>query len=151
MRTIGFIILLLSFFLSGCIPNAQPEIFLIPNNFVGTVLILFEQKNGEEKKYNDNARIYNISNSGILSSKFLKTLHGKLDQQIYYVDSVGNKNVQIPDGLSKSVKEDEVCIMNGVYGNFFKATTKPVKDNFRVQFLSFSVGKFKSKRQNIIQ
>jgi hypothetical protein len=40
--------------------HADPEVHLIPEGYVGDVLIVFRAANGEETAYEGNARLYNI-------------------------------------------------------------------------------------------
>lgn len=53
---------------SSCSP--EPEIYLIPPNFKGWVVILFNQKDGTIPDYKEGSRIYRIPSSGILKTKF---------------------------------------------------------------------------------
>lgn len=63
----------LPFPLIGLVYNfakASPEIFLIPKNYQGEIIVIFNQENGIPVKYLNNKRIYEIPNNGILFTKF---------------------------------------------------------------------------------
>lgn len=144
MRIAGFIVSLLSLLFAGCIRNAEPEVFFIPQSLEGNVLILFDQKQGVQEDF-QNSRLYNIPDSGIFHSKFSKPVHGKLDQKFYYLESTGNKKYKIADYLVDSVSEDEVCIMNGVYGHFSKANLKQGENLYPIDYFIFTLGQGKYK------
>ena len=51
--------------------SADDEMHIIPNNFEGCVIILFDKSDGEPKEYNeDGDRVYRIPKSGILKTQF---------------------------------------------------------------------------------
>lgn len=47
-----------------------PEIYLIPLNYKGHVIVVFNQKDGEEERFEGKKRIYNIPFTGVLFTKF---------------------------------------------------------------------------------
>lgn len=122
-------------FITACIRDAEPEIFLVPNNYKGVVIVLFDQE-GASEEFEGNKRIYVIPKGGILETPFPKTMHGKLHQQIFYVNDQNEKIIEIstdyPDG-SDSVK---IYMMNGVYGDFYSS------DKRKVYYRSFTLGTY---------
>jgi hypothetical protein len=44
--------------LSSCAQKAEPETYLVPAGFTGKVNIIFNQKEGSEKKYKDGLIVY---------------------------------------------------------------------------------------------
>ncbi|MGB7070288.1 MAG: hypothetical protein WBD22_12405 [Pyrinomonadaceae bacterium] len=46
------------------------EIFVLPEGYRGVVLIFYDQKEGEPKKYERGKRVYKIPRSGILKTQF---------------------------------------------------------------------------------
>ncbi len=76
--------------LSSCHQKAEPETYLLPNGFTGRVNIIFNQKEGSEKKYEDGRRVYEIPSDGILLSQF--TINdGFMDRKYYSVDGAGKR------------------------------------------------------------
>jgi len=51
--------------------SAEDEVFVLPNDFEGCVIVLFGEENGEPKEYNDNGdRVYRIPKNGVLKTQF---------------------------------------------------------------------------------
>jgi hypothetical protein len=59
-------------FFSSCLYHAEPEIHLIPKNYKGPVIIIFNEKKGNPQKYENDIRVYEISKDGILRTQFKK-------------------------------------------------------------------------------
>lgn len=75
----------------------EPEIYLIPNDFRGRVVILINQKNGISREYEGSSRVYKIPASGVLKTKFSSNT-GSFDldkMKFYYADSVSREEIPI--------------------------------------------------------
>ncbi len=79
-------IALVSLALSGCLKDAEKEHFYMHKGFNGPVIVLFDQKDGQSKKYDKDTRIYQIPENGILYTQF-ERVTGNLSQSFYYKDS----------------------------------------------------------------
>lgn len=77
-------------FLFSCEHYCEPEVFLIPENYKGPIYIIYNQKNGTNKEYDNNKRIYRIPTNGILLTKF-KDEYGTLNQEYYYISKDGKR------------------------------------------------------------
>lgn len=97
------IVLCFSFMHSCLFNTAEKEIFLIPEGYKGTIVILFNQEDGEKMKYQENARIYTIPINGVLYTQFTRT-KGVLNHKYYYMSAKGDKIREIMPLIS--VKED---------------------------------------------
>jgi len=82
-------------FLSSCLNQAEPEIHLIPKDYKGPIIIIFDDKQGNPVKYENGNRVYEISQDGILRTQFKKQsgsiAPGKL--KYYYYDTNGRKEI----------------------------------------------------------
>lgn len=76
-------LLLFGISLNNCAESSEREIFLLPTNFTGTAVVVFNQINGTPKEYEDGSRVYRIPKSGILYTQFEKP-EGSLDQVIFF-------------------------------------------------------------------
>lgn len=87
---IKFTTVLIAFYFTSCINSAEPEMHLLPKNFQGYVIIVFDDQNGQDEKYEDGFRVYEIPSNGVLKTKF-KSQHGWIanDKLKYYYDSNG--------------------------------------------------------------
>ena len=83
------LILHILLFLS-CGDQAEDTITLIPEDYVGPVLIIYNQDNGAKKEYEDGKRVYRIPENGILKTQFTEN-YGVQYNDYFYVDSNGNR------------------------------------------------------------
>ncbi len=82
------------FFLSIYLNKAESETFLIPTDYRGDIVIFYDEGCGQEPLIVKGRRIYQISNDGVLITKFKKN-SGYLDQEFYLVDENENRT-EIP-------------------------------------------------------
>ena len=69
MRLSAVIGILFLFMVSAC-DRGEEDIILVPTNFKGGILILFNQKSGKPTRYHDGKRVYEIPPDGILKTQF---------------------------------------------------------------------------------
>lgn len=124
---------------NSCTFSSDPELFLIPDKYEGAVVIFFEQKDGQEARYVDGRRLYSFSNTGFLSTKFPKTKHGRLNQEYYYKDNLGNRKLKLKTNLLEKGNDSDRYIMNIEYGTF-----KNSNFVYPLEYMSFTVGKLKN-------
>ena len=82
-------------FLSSCLNQEEPEIHLIPKNYKGPVIIIFDDKQGNPEKYENDNRVYEISQDGILRTQFKKQ-QGSIapgNLKYYYYDKNGRQEI----------------------------------------------------------
>ena len=87
-----------SFFLliiTGCHKTnpCEKEVYLLPEGFWGTMIVYFDQPDGQEIQYEDDARLYHIPATGYLKTQFSKNGGCMNNDRIhfYYVDSLGKR------------------------------------------------------------
>lgn len=83
-----------SFLLSFYLNKAEPETFLIPQNYRGEIVIYMNEECGLEPVFENGRRVYAIPDTGVLITKFGKN-RGYLDRKFYLVDEAG-KRTEIP-------------------------------------------------------
>ncbi|HXG84865.1 MAG TPA: hypothetical protein VNI84_12655 [Pyrinomonadaceae bacterium] len=99
-------IILLSFFLFYLLlPKAEPETFLILQNFRGQFVIIFDEPCGQPINYENERRIYRIPNDGILITNSKKTM-GVIDRKFYLVDENGNQT-EMPEFHWSKFEEEQ--------------------------------------------
>jgi hypothetical protein len=96
MKTIKKIaIAMVLFCVASCINRAEPEMHLLPKGFQGYVIIVFNDPNGQDEKYEDDFRVYEIPSNGVLRTKFSRQdgwiANGKL--KFYYSDSNSRQEI----------------------------------------------------------
>ena len=77
-------------FLWSRLTKPEKESFLFPENFRGAVYVIYDQKNGEPKVYENNRRLYKIPDNGILFTQF-KAEYGRIDHRYFFVDGNGKR------------------------------------------------------------
>ena len=69
MRIIAFIGIALLYLLSSC-ERGEHEIIVVPENYKGHFVVIFNVKTGKPRKYSGKTRIYEIPSNGILKTQF---------------------------------------------------------------------------------
>ncbi|TXD47817.1 DUF6843 domain-containing protein [Polaribacter sp. IC063] len=93
----------MSFILFINCKKSENTVTLIPENYVGTIKIRFNEKNGIEKKYENDKRIYEIPENGILKTKF-NPQFGYHFPEYYYISENGKRTKVHPIlNLNKNV------------------------------------------------
>ena len=150
--------------------KAEPETFLIPQDFRGKITIFYEESCGEKPIYESGRRIYKFPENGILITNFKRT-KGIIDQEFYFVDENGMRT-RIPkkdvrdfnfkDRLSKTETEpsrDEIGaffswgdappIFTGKYNSFvissYRYFEKPEKESWQI------MKDFSEKRKTLLE
>lgn len=79
------------FCLISCINTSSPEMHILPKGFQGYVIIIFNDPGGQDEKYENGYRVYEIPPNGILRTKFKSQdgwiMNGKL-KYYYYSNGV---------------------------------------------------------------
>lgn len=87
-----FFSLIILFSNASCITNfAESEKYILPPDFKGVVLIIFNQKDGVEEEYDGNTRIYRVPDKGVLKTQFRQDMGYRIvtyvsnDIQLHYL------------------------------------------------------------------
>ncbi|WP_405326098.1 DUF6843 domain-containing protein [Leeuwenhoekiella sp. LLG6367-2.1] len=103
MKIIKHLSILLSLVLFINCSKTKNTVTLIPEGYTGTIRILFDQKNGNDKKYEGEKRIYEIPEKGILKTKFSPQF-GYHFPEYYYVSKNGKRTkIERISDLNKSI------------------------------------------------
>lgn len=95
----------------------ETEIYLIPANFHGKVNVIFNQKNGNKKIYENGNRVYKIPADGILITQFV-IQEGNMNT-VYHFDNdrtplrIASRNNKLEENETGIYREGTI----GVYGN----------------------------------
>jgi hypothetical protein len=77
-------------FASSYLTRPEKELYLIPEGYVGRVIVIFNQTDGEKPEYENDRRVYRIPETGVLFTQ-LKDEQGIINQEYYYVSPNGQR------------------------------------------------------------
>ena len=77
---------ILSFFVAFQINKAEPETFLIPQDFRGEIVVFYDEPCGKLPVHRNGRRVYEISSDGVIITQFKKN-DGYLDRNFCFSDS----------------------------------------------------------------
>ena len=99
-------IILASFFLFYLLlPKAEPETFLIPHNFRGYIVVVFNENCGQSLAYENGGRIYDFSKNNIVITNAKETL-GVIDRKFILVDENGIRT-ELPEFHRDNFEEEQ--------------------------------------------
>lgn len=91
MRNILFTFMISLMFI-GCTKKGEDEVFLLPKDFVGYAIILYNQPDGNSIKYvNNNKRLFEIPPSRVLKTQF-NADYGRTDFPEFYFEAIKDEN-----------------------------------------------------------
>lgn len=70
----------------------QKELYLIPERYTGPILVLFDQSGGQSERFENDARVYQVSSSGIVRTQF-NPQRMWYEPSFYYLDSSGKRTL----------------------------------------------------------
>ena len=130
----GFIILVGMIFYLVSREIGEDEVYILPNGFRGAVTVILNREEGEEEKYKDGKRVYEIPANGVLSTQFGTNPGWHSPTKIFHKS--GSELVKVPYALFSDNLDPEAvrvcCVSNG--------TAWKNEGNVKVEFIQFYVG-----------
>ena len=114
----------------SCGRQGENCIYLIPRDYEGNLIIIYDQKEGKDPVYDNQTRVYTFDKSGVLTTKF-KANYGIQQNQYYYVDSLGSRTNIKYNLPARLTSNKEHVVLNLGTGNDFD-TTQKVKRHFEL-------------------
>lgn len=131
----------------GCADHAPSETFLIPENYKGAIVVVFENTNKEDDSKKE--RIYKIPESGILYTPHSRTT-GILKHKYYYVDSSGNKVKEIKsfdyEEYHNNISNPDEVYRLDIYDGVTEKNDKSIYNN-KMLWILMSFGSSKDNRE----
>jgi hypothetical protein len=128
------IILLIAFTQLSC-DKGEDEIVIVPKDYNGYAIVIFDQKDGALEKYQDKNRVYEIPESGILKTRF-KGNYGRRGFAEFYHEKISAESKLPSFAELKKIPRDSVVRFIGANGTVKK---DPNSDE-RIEFVEFYVG-----------
>jgi hypothetical protein len=128
------IYLIISLFFTSC-DILENEVFILPNNFTGYILVIFDQKDGKPKMNYGMSRVYEIPASGILRTQFDSKTGWRTFPQFYY-GGISDKNKILYCLESDSLNLTSVKAFGGSVGSL----NKDLEGNEVIRYCLYYVG-----------
>ncbi|MDG1697977.1 MAG: lipoprotein [Polaribacter sp.] len=127
------LILLILFMVSSC-SSGEKEIYILPKDYTGYIILIFNQENGAEKKYEEDKRVYDIPSSGILKTQFKPNFGWSEFSEFYYENSNSKK---IPYTYEfKELNADSIVVYGGTTGT----ANRDLEGTSVVKFSKYYIG-----------
>lgn len=134
MKTKIILSLIIFFTLLGC-DSGEKEIIVIPDNYKGYILIIFNQENGTSIKYKNKKRIYRIPQNGVLKTQFSGN-YGSVGFTEFYYEEIKPENKLPSFARITQIPENTVVGLRGATGT----VKKNAESEERIEFVEFYVG-----------
>ena len=112
--------------------QGEAEIVIVPKDFIGRILIVYDQDNGVEPLYKDGKRVYKIPGNGILKTKASPN-PGWIGLPEFYYEEISVKNGIPFKPNPRALPIDSIVANGGTAGSV--NTGKQV-----VRFLEYYIG-----------
>jgi hypothetical protein len=127
-------IVLICFLLLGC-DRAEQEVIVIPKDYTGYVLIIYNHPNGAAPVYENGKRIYNIPANGILKTKFSPNPDWMEFPEFYYGNIAPENRIPFEADM-KTLPIDRIVAYGGTAGSINKDSTGKEK----IKILTYHIG-----------
>ncbi len=117
---LGFSLLFMS-----CVKKSEKQIYILPQGYIGKVILFFDQADGKAKEYEGDFRVYKVNPNGILKTAFPPN-DGELKDpdkncMFYYIDSAGKRfQLAVRWAENEKIKVDSIQVhsyIRGTYGD----------------------------------
>jgi hypothetical protein len=120
--------------LTSC-TNGEQEVIVVPKNFKGYIIIIHNQKNGMQKKYEGKKRVYEIPQNGILKTQF-NVNDGWQQFAEFYYEKIAPENKLSTFAEIVKVPVDTIAGFMGASGTVKKSS----ESEERIEFSEFYIG-----------
>lgn len=115
--------------------SGEEEIIVVPENYKGYILIIFNQENGAPIKYKDEKRVYQIPPSGVLKTQFSGN-YGSVGFAEFYYERITSENKLPSFADITQIPQNTVVGFRGATGT----VKKSADSENRIEFVEFYVG-----------
>lgn len=134
-KALVMIVSLLVAILLSCHSRGEDEVVILPEDYTGYVVIIYDQEDGASPRYEDKKRVYEIPTDGILKTQFTNN-PGWADLPEFYYGSISPENKVPYEVEYDEVPTDSVVAFGGVAGG----VSRDLEGKSIVRFLEYYVG-----------
>jgi hypothetical protein len=128
-------IMVMGIMLGGCQKKAEQEIVILPKDYKGYIVIIYDQKKGASARYEGKKRIYEIPPNGILKTQFTGN-YGWREFAEFYYEGVSRENRLLSFAEFEKIPTDSLVGFIGPAGT----VKKDANSDDRIEFVEFYVG-----------
>jgi hypothetical protein len=129
MKTIRTLLICLIFISCN---TGEHEIVIVPQNYIGRVLIIFDQTNGVDQLYENGKRVYQIPTNRILKTKFSPN-PGWIGLPEFYYNKISPGNKMPFNTNSRELPTNRIVAYGGTAGSVQNG-------NQHIRFLEYYIG-----------
>jgi hypothetical protein len=120
--------------MNSCTQKGEDSIYILPQDYVGYVVVLYNQADGEQKQYEGNKRIYKIPSSGILKTQFSPDYGITQFPEFYYSNIIETNLIPVIVDW-KDLKEDKTNATLPSIGKAYKKLDRTEAIEYAVFFI----------------
>jgi len=150
-------ILIIVFYLTACAEKKiEPEVYLIPEGYVGSFLIIYGVESGEDPVYENESRLFRLPESGVFHTKLSDNVGiGYPDMiRFFYLAKDGtrkeivNSYGSVVEDTVDNRNDKKIYVMGGSFGNLgFTEDTTALGCKYNHQ--RFYVGTLKDRLEGV--
>ena len=134
MRRYLFILSYISFALWSCVSKGEPEIFIVPKDYIGYLIVVFNQASGYPIRYDGKKRVYEMPENGILKTQFQPT-YGWTSSIEFFYDTISS-NTKIPTIMDyHKIPNDIIAGWTGSSGSMKKNESSNDRLKYRKSYI----------------
>lgn len=135
--------IMLSIF-TGCVQSSEETVIVVPEDYTGYILIVYNQEKGATEEYKDKTRVYRIPSNGVLLSQFSSN-PGWSGFPKFYKGSIESGN-EIPFTVEiDDVPPDRVSAFGGTTGGI----SRDLGGKEIVRYIKYYIGNQSQIRESI--
>lgn len=121
----------LTILLAGCLGEWPPELYLVPEGYIGPVVVAFEQEDGVAPTMSGDTLVYRVPQSGVLKTS-TEVPTGIRDVSYAFVDESGMRSPLPDDNPNVNVPERTVQVF-GIIEGYLGELVEPPGDTLCVE------------------
>ena len=149
-RTVRYLIIIFLTLFFSCSKNAADTITLIPDGYIGPVMINLCDGKGLEEKFENGNRVYEINENGLLTTKFKAEFGWQFNKYYYLKNGNNRQEIRFINFYDKSAKFDKDSIyVFGEQHSGIGSKSDSTGNSQTCPTITFYVGKYDSINKRV--
>ena len=143
-NNISMLFLIVLSIFTGCGQSAEESVIVVPKDYSGYILIVYDQEKGSDKEYKDKTRVYRIPSSGVLLSKFSSNPGWSKFPKFY------NGSIELENEISFIVEIDDVPSEKvSAFGGTTGGASRDLAGKEILRYIKYYIGNQSEVRESI--